>query len=126
MIMSRRIVICGSRDWNDFQTIKNYLEKICEQYKSTDITIIHGGCKGADSIAGYLAKQLKMNVIVYKADWIKYGKSAGPKRNQQMLDEGKPDYVIAFHNDINNSKGTLDMITRAKKNNIPIEIYNST
>lgn len=123
--MSRRILICGSREWNDFQTIKNYLEKLCEECKSIDITIIHGGCKGADSIAGYLAKQLKMNVIVYKADWNTHGKSAGPKRNQQMLDEGKPECVIAFHNDINNSKGTLDMITRAKKNNIPIEIYNS-
>lgn len=32
-----------------------------------------------------------------------------------MLDEGKPDFVVAFHNDITNSKGTLDMITRAKK-----------
>lgn len=36
-----------------------------------------------------------------------------------MLDEGKPDYVLAFHNDIFNSKGTKDMLNRAKKAGVP-------
>ena len=69
-------------------------------------------------------KQFSSNYFaeVYVADWKIYGKSAGPRRNQKMLDDGKPTIVIAFHNDIDNSKGTADMIARAKKLGIPTEI----
>lgn len=115
-----RILICGSRDWNDFNSIKNYLQTLPK-----DSIIIHGGCRGADSIAGYLAKQMGMEVQVYKADWTTHGKVAGPKRNQKMLDEGKPNCVVAFHNDISNSKGTLDMVTRAEKNGLDVFVIES-
>lgn len=46
----------------------------------------------------------------FPADWRKYGKSAGPLRNQQMIDEGKPDLVVAFPG----GTGTADMVRRAK------------
>ena len=116
-----RILICGSREWNDFNTIKKYLQTLPK-----DTVIIHGGCRGTDSIAGYLAKQMGMEVQVYKADWNKQGKGAGPQRNQRMIDEGKPDLVVAFHDDIDNSKGTLDMVTRAKKSGLEVLLINST
>ena len=116
-----RILICGSRDWNDFNTIKKYLQTLPK-----DTVIIHGGCRGADSIAGYLAKQMEMEVQVYKADWNKFGKGAGPQRNQRMIDEGKPDLVVAFHDDIDNSKGTLDMVTRSKSSGLDVLLFNST
>lgn len=121
------ILLCGSRDWNDFITIKTYLEKLnnSDNQIQKPITIIHGGCKGADSIAGYIAAQLGFQVRVYKADWSKYGKAAGPIRNQQMLDEGKPNLVVAFHNALEDSKGTLDMVTRAKKIGIDVIIIKS-
>jgi len=116
-----RILICGSRDWNDFNTIKKYLQTLPK-----DTVIIHGGCRGADSIAGYLAKQMGMEVVVFKADWNKCGKGAGPQRNQRMIDEGKPDLVVAFHDDIDNSKGTLDMVSRAEKSGLEVLLINST
>lgn len=116
------ILICGSRDWNDFPTVKKYLEEIKQKSMATNDEqlpkIIHGGCKGADSIAGYLATQLGFPIRVFKADWLSHGKSAGPKRNQQMLDEGHPNLVVAFHDALESSKGTLDMVTRARKANI--------
>lgn len=43
-----------------------------------------------------------------------------PIRNKQMLDEGKPDLVLAFHTDIENSKGTKNMIYQAKKRGIKV------
>ena len=52
----------------------------------------------------------------YPADWKKYGKSAGPLRNQRMIDEGKPDLVVAFPGGV----GTADMISRAKAYNISV------
>jgi YspA, cpYpsA-related SLOG family len=118
------ILICGSLDWNDFPTIKKYLEEVKNQSQAV-ITIIHGGCKGADSIGGYLAQQLGFQVRVFKADWNKYGKAAGPIRNQQMLVEGSPNLVVAFHNDLENSKGTLDMVSRARKAEIKVLVIKS-
>jgi hypothetical protein len=61
-----------------------------------------------------------MNVKVFEADWKKYGKSAGPIRNSEMADYG--DALIAFFN--GESKGTLDMINKAKKKKMPITIIN--
>jgi hypothetical protein len=44
------------------------------------------------------------------ADWEKLGRSAGPIRNQAMLDEGRPDLVVAFPG----HHGTADMVRRAR------------
>jgi DNA-binding MurR/RpiR family transcriptional regulator len=57
--------------------------------------------------------------LSYPADWEAYGKAAGPIRNQRMLDEGKPDLVIAF-SDLPTTSGTYDMIKRAKAAGIPV------
>lgn len=46
----------------------------------------------------------------------KYGKSAGPIRNQTMLDDGKPDLVLAFPG----GRGTADMVAKAEKHGIPV------
>ena len=59
-----------------------------------------------------------MKVIKFPAEWDKYGKAAGVLRNQQMLDDGHPDLVVYFHKDLENSKGTKDMVTRAVDNKI--------
>jgi hypothetical protein len=121
------ILVCGSRDWNDFTTIAKYLEELnsTDNHVEKPITIIHGGCKGADSIAGYLAAQLGFQVRVFTADWSKYGKAAGLIRNQQMLDEGQPNLVVAFHNALEDSKGTLDMVSRARKAEINVIVIKS-
>lgn len=64
-------------------------------------------------------------MIIYFAEWNKYGKSAGPIRNKKMIDEGNPDIVIAYHDDIENSKGTKNMITQAKDKGIKVQIIKS-
>ena len=87
----KRILICGSRDWTSHNTIKSVLSNY-----SKEIIVITGGCRGADTIAENVAKNLGMTVQVFNADWKKYGRAAGPIRNQKRLEE-KPDLVIAFH-----------------------------
>ena len=73
-------------------------------------TVVHGGARGADTLAGLVAKRLKLGVEVYQADWKTYGKAAGAIRNQQMLESGV-DAVLAFPG----GKGTADMVRRARK-----------
>ena len=109
----KRILICGDRNYKDWIKVQDYLNTI-----PRTAIIIHGGARGADSLAGNLATSLKMKVIKFPANWDKYGKAAGVLRNQQMLDDGHPDLVVYFHKDIENSKGTKDMVTRAVDNKI--------
>lgn len=113
-----RVLVCGDREWSDAVEVHCVLHRF-----TPDDTIVHGACRGADQIAGQVAKSLGIQVEEYPADWARYRGAAGPIRNQQMLDTGI-DLVIAFHEDINKSKGTNHMVTIATKADIPVEIYN--
>ena len=116
--MTERILVCGDRNYNDVDTIYDTLQ----QYDK-DTIIIHGNCKGADKIAGNVARKLGMSVIEFPAQWSKYGKAAGPIRNKQMLEDGCPTLVLAFHKNINTSKGTKNMITQSTNNGLFVILY---
>lgn len=73
--------------------------------------LIHGDATGADRMAGAWAEKRGILVVKFPADWKKYKDGAGPIRNQQMIDTGKPTAVVAFPGKI----GTPDMIRRARK-----------
>ena len=115
-----KILCCGDRNWINGSAIRRELEKYPQ-----DTVVIHGAARGADSIAGSIAKSLGMQVEIYPAQWNKYGKGAGPVRNKQMLDEGKPDWVLAFHENIESSKGTKHMVKISEEAGIPVEVFKS-
>jgi hypothetical protein len=100
-----KVLVCGGRNYIDIPSVSRILDGL----KPTEI--IHGGAPGADAIADMWAMANKIPVSMYKAKWEKYGRAAGPRRNQQMLEEAKPDVVVAFPG----GKGTADMVRRAKK-----------
>lgn len=92
-----------------------------DQYGNTlpAVTIITGGATGADSAAEDWAAVNWTDLQVYRikpSEWLKYGKAAGPHRNQRMIDEGEPDLVVAFPG----GKGTADMVKRAKAAGIKV------
>lgn len=62
-------------------------------------------------------------MIEFPALWDKHGRAAGPIRNTQMLDEGRPDLVLAFHRDLSESKGTRNMVEQSVKANLPVIHY---
>jgi hypothetical protein len=105
--MMIKVLVCGGRDYNEKETVFDFLDHINAKYHI--ICIIHGAARGADTLAGEWATTRNILVEAYPADWNKYGKSAGPIRNRQMLVEGKPDAVIAFPG----GKGTENMIRQA-------------
>lgn len=108
-----RVLVCGDRNWKDPVPIA---EALIDLYISNDdVTVVEGCARGADRIAEHLGEYLSDNPVEHHpAQWMKYGKAAGPIRNQEMLDSGI-DLVLAFHNNIEESKGTWDMINRATK-----------
>jgi hypothetical protein len=111
-----RVLVCGGRHWGDAQTIKDRLAQLPERS-----TVIHGAAAGADYLGCAAAMQLSFNVESYPADWDRYGRSAGPIRNEQML-KAKPDLVLAFHADLEHSRGTKHMVTIARKAGVPVEV----
>lgn len=86
-----RVIVCGGRDYTDRQRIFGLLDKNLAKIGE----IIHGGARGADSIAGAWAISRKVKESVFPADWEKFGKKAGYLRNLQMIEQ-KPDLVVAF------------------------------
>ena len=112
-----RVLICGDRNWDDYEAIDNFVKKL-----PVGSVVIQGMCRGADMMARQSALKYGFEVEDYPADWFKLGNAAGPIRNKQMLDEGKPDVVFAFHKNFSQSKGTRNMIEQANKQNIPFHI----
>ena len=115
--MSKRVLICGDRNYSNAELIRFWIAKL--QDRSYD-TVIEGEAKGADSIARDEAEKAGLLVDPYPASWNLYGRAAGAIRNTKMLKEGKPDLVVAFNTNIKNSKGTKNMIEQAKKAGIEV------
>jgi len=115
-----KILVCGGRDYLDYVTLKRELDSIVNGVDDPDdVCIIQGGAKGADFLAKVYAYCWGWGGLMcqeFPADWRKHGRGAGPVRNQQMLDEGKPDMVVAFKG----GTGTADMVRRAKKAGIEV------
>ena len=114
-----RLLICGDRNWNDPAAIQRELVARRESISC----VIHGAARGADSMAGEIAKGLGLVVAAYPAQWDKYGRAAGYIRNRQMLVEGKPDSVFAFHERISTSKGTKHMMEIAAAAGVPVILF---
>ena len=72
-------------------------------------------------MAGDWALLRDQELQVFSAEWHKHGKAAGPIRNTLMLQQ-KPDLVVAFHDDIDSSKGTANMVKKARKANIEVRV----
>jgi aspartokinase-like uncharacterized kinase len=102
-----RALVCGGRNFDDRDAVFSALDELKPSF------VIEGGARGADTIAWLWAKrnlpsECRMSI---EARWDKHGRAAGAFRNQQMLDEGKPDIVVAFPG----GKGTADMVRRAER-----------
>ena len=117
--MVKRVVIAGCRDYDNYEEAKLYIDFCLSNIrKGYDIIIVSGCASGADAIGERYAEENGLKVEKYPADWKRYGRSAGPKRNKQMAEIS--DYVICFWD--GKSKGTKSMIDYARECNKPVKI----
>lgn len=114
-----RVLVCGSRRWADKAKLWRVLDFVNRERRIT--TIIHGGARGADTLAGEWAKWQEIEQVVYLALWKKNGGAAGPIRNAQMIAEGGPDVCVAFRR-FGRSRGTDDMIRKAINASIDVHV----
>lgn len=121
MIKPRRILVTGSRHWQNREVIR---EALAYQWRQNPYdTLVSGACRtGADPIAESVWRDFGGTVERHEADWKcsdsdGYDPSAGPRRNQDMVDRGA-DICLAFPT--RSSKGTLDCARRARAAGIGI------
>jgi hypothetical protein len=113
-MMHQRVLVCGGRDYADRRRVYEVLD--AAHAANPIILLIAGGANGADALAVDWAGSASVKSQVFPADWEKHGRKAGPLRNQQMINEGKPHMVIAFPG----GRGTADMVKRADTAGVPV------
>ncbi len=114
-----RLVIAGSRDFNDYTLLSKAVDKhLGDKVDNAKIIIISGTAPGADQLGERYAKERGYKLECYPADWGHYGKAAGPVRNMNMANVA--DDVIVFWD--GESSGTKNMIETAKAKSIPCTV----
>jgi hypothetical protein len=125
--MAVKIIVTGSRDCSDEDFIFETLSNLYEEMDAEDeFIVVHGGARGADSIAGRWVRIMQDDYRVFEevflANWDLYGKAAGHMRNAEMVNNGA-DLVVAFPKDGAGNRGTNNCIATAMKAGIPVRVF---
>lgn len=119
-----RVLVCGGRQFgvdeqgnitSEAFRLFDHLQDLLEEHGER-LVVIEGGARGADMLASVWATHQKVKHICFPADWQRHGRAAGHIRNLQMIQEGKPDLVLAAPG----GPGTQNMIKQAKQNGIEV------
>ncbi|KKN76153.1 hypothetical protein LCGC14_0373480 [marine sediment metagenome] len=110
-----KIIVAGGRDFDDYFMVCLTLER---RFAIND-EIVSGGAKGADALGERYAHEQATNFRRFPADWDRYGKGAGWRRNKEMAEYA--DVLIAFWD--GKSTGTRSMIHLALKHGLEVHVY---
>lgn len=109
-----RVCVTGGRNFTNRQIVRDALDALDAATKITHLAA--GGATGADEEARLWCM---VGFTKYKADWLTHGLHAGSIRNAEMLDDFKPDLLVAFPGGV----GTADCVQKAIKRGIPVRRY---
>jgi hypothetical protein len=116
-----KVIVAGSRGFSNYKLLKETCNNALREKKKThNVVIISGHAKGADLAGEQYANEEKLDLEIFPADWKKYGKSAGFRRNEQMAEFA--DALIAFWD--GKSNGTKHMIDTATNKGMQIKVVN--
>lgn len=118
-----KALFCGDRNWSDKRSIAREIRRLllmCEARGFT-LVIIEGEAQGADILSRIIAENKNVHVCRVAALWATRHRFAGPQRNDIML-ALEPHEVVAFHPDLAKSKGTKDMVKKARDKGIKTKV----
>ena len=114
-----KVVIFGSRRFTDYNKLKEVVENSNPYRKGLITNVISGGAGGADALGARWAREQGMEPIIMLADWARYGRGAGHRRNKEMAEIA--DGAIGFWD--GESPGTRNMILECQRRKIPLLVY---
>ena len=109
-----KLIIAGSRTFSDYQRLCQVLAPDRQHITQ----VITGGARGADQLGYRWAWKHAIRHQLFRAEWERFGKSAGMRRNHQMAQAG--DVLVAFH--VNNSPGTAHMVQCMRQLGKPVVV----
>jgi hypothetical protein len=133
-----RVVVTGTRDASRDWVCPLFHGRTLDEILVTEIdalkvdALAHGAARGVDTIARNIAEDYPYcSISAYHAAWRgedgkgPYRPQAGNERNAVMLDDFKPDLVLAFPRIGTRKvrKGTTDCIDKALERGIPIRVF---
>lgn len=115
-----KVIIAGSRGFDDYAALCSCCDKmLARKAQERQITIVSGHAQGADLLGEKYARERGYNIELHPANWSKYGRAAGPKRNKEMALCSNA--LLAFWD--GESKGTKNMIDEARAAGLQVRIY---
>jgi hypothetical protein len=114
-----RVLVTGSREWAELAPVWGPLKDACDTHGTDRIIIVHGGARGADALAAEYASTYGMRSEPHPARWHEFGKSAGFRRNAEMVALGA-DLCLAFYKQGAGNKGTDHCAKLAEAAGIPV------
>lgn len=111
-----KVIIAGSRSFDDYQRLARVMDAAREPYEITEI--ISGGAGGADRLGERWAASRGIPIRLCLAQWKAFGKAAGFLRNQEMADLG--DLLVLFWD--GQSRGSRDMLYRASAKPMTVQV----
>lgn len=116
----KRILISGPRSWENPKPLAKVAKKITDKVGARNLLVIHGGAPGVDLLLGHEFNKLGVHTAMIRALWDTYHHGAGPIRNG-VMQTLEPEYLLALHWDLRDSKGTANCIEQAEENEIPVK-----
>ena len=111
-----KVIVAGSRDITSYTIVKQVIESALVAFKGRIGEVVSGGARGVDTLGERYAKEMRVPVKLFMADWNTNGKAAGYIRNGEMADYA--DALIAVWDGV--SKGTGHMIDQARQRHLRV------
>jgi len=112
-----RIIIAGSRNFSDYELLRDKMDLLISNMNEDDIQIVSGGCRGADTMGeDYAVERLNSDIKYFPADWKRFGNAAGPRRNREMAEYAT--HLVLFWD--GSSNGSKNMLREAMNSNLKI------
>jgi hypothetical protein len=113
------VAIVGSRGFTDTMLVQRCVRRLLALHDN--LRIVSGGARGADRQAELAAAELDVPIVIHPAEWDRFGRSAGFRRNETIVNDA--DMLVAFFADGPRSRGTTHSLSLALTKGIPVHVY---
>ncbi len=116
-----KLIVAGARTVNEYSGVTSAVDVVVSQLvaEGYEVEIVSGHALGVDQYGEKYAQDNDLDLVIMPANWKRYGKSAGYKRNKKMAEYA--DGLVAIKH--NNSKGTQHMIDLATGVNLKVWVF---